>query len=90
MATKVTHYCDGCGKKLEGEKLKEAQIFTQQFDTEFSRNEQAIFCLGRCRHRALDYWSESRDITLKALSVAANTIDSHKRRFFSSSLKEVV
>lgn len=88
---KITNYCDGCGKKLEGEKLKESQLFTSEFNTEFKRSEQSIFCAGRCRSHALDYWSESRDVTLKALSVAASTIDGHKRKFFASSaLKEAV
>ena len=88
---KITNYCDGCGKKLEGGKLEEARVFTAQFNTEFDRSEQSIFCAERCRRSALDYWSESRDITFKALAVAAKTIESHKRKFFnSSSLREVV
>lgn len=88
---KQTHYCDGCGKKLEGERLSESQLFTAQFNTEFVRSETTIFCLERCSRRALDYWSESRDITLKALAVAAKTIEGHKRKFFASSaLKEAV
>ncbi len=87
---KQTHYCDGCGKKLEGERLKEAQLFSVEFNTEFQRSETAIFCLDRCSRRALDYWSESRDVMNKALAVASKTIEGHKRKFFSSALKEVV
>ena len=87
---KQTHYCDGCGKKLEGERLKEAQYLTQNFNKQMERTQTEIFC-SKCTPLSLAYWEQNQQVVVRALSVASKTIEGHKRKFFSSSaLKEVV
>ena len=91
---KITHYCDGCGKKLEGERLKAARESTLAYNSitgEAPKNE--IFCPEQCEEWSRDYWRESGPIALKALTDAAAAINNHRRKFFSarlSNLKEVV
>lgn len=87
---KITNYCDGCSRKLEGVKLKEAQAVTTGFNKEFNRSETTIFCLERCNALALDYWEESANVVFQALSTASKTIENHRRKFFArTALKEV-
>jgi len=89
---KITNYCDGCGKKLEGKKLQEAQDATKAFNKQQERTQTEIFCFDKCSYHSIAYWEQSGPVTLKALTDANAAVNNHRRKFFASrlSLKEVM
>lgn len=80
-----SYYCDGCGRKLEGESLQASTEFTA---TVPGRNE--IFCPERCMGLAPEYFSVSQSVIAKILTDADKAISNYRRKFFASrQLKEV-
>jgi hypothetical protein len=81
---KCTFYCDGCGRKLENETLRESEEYTMLFNSQAGVTKTDIFCQDQCRAFAADYWEESGPVARKALTDAASTINNHRTKFFAT------
>ncbi len=84
---KRSYYCDGCGRKLEGEGLTQATEFTSTIP-----NCSELFCPEQCMAIAPEYISQSRPVITKILNDAAHAVENYRRKFFQSrrsTLKEV-
>jgi len=85
---RTTFYCDGCKRKLEGEKLVQAQKFSADHN-----RLPVIFCPESCIAIAELYWEESDPVNLRIVQEADRAILNFRGKFFSSrqrSLKEVM
>lgn len=80
----ATYYCDGCGRKLEGESLELS--LSEAVKSTGSTGE--IFCPESCQAFTPDYRLESQALKAQVLMEVTFKLESFRRKFFQNRQQE--